>query len=42
MLNFVQNWFRINTKFMRNFVQKIILCKNTKMFAREFTVSWKP
>ena len=43
MRNFVQNWFRINTKMMRNFVQKnSFRAKPRNCCARELTVSWKP
>ena len=43
MWNFVQNWSRIDTKMMRNFVQKkSFRAKPRNCGARELTVSWKP
>ena len=43
MHNFVQHWFRIDTKMMRNFVQKkSFRAKPRNCSARELTVSWKP
>ena len=43
MRNFVQHWFRIDTKMMRNFVQKkSFRAKPRNCSARELTVSWKP
>ena len=35
MRNFVQNWFRIDTKMMRNFVQKNHLVQNHETVAQE-------
>ena len=43
MRNFVQAWFRIDAKMMRNFVQKMSFrAKMRNCCARESTVSWKP
>ena len=43
MSNFVQIWFRIDTKIMRNFVQKkSFRAKTRNCWASESTVSWKP
>ena len=43
MRNFLQNWFRIDTKIMQNFVQKkSFRAKPRNCCARELTVSWKP
>ena len=40
MRNFVQTWFRNDTKIMRNFVQNSHFVQ--KCCARESTASWKP
>ena len=38
-----ENWFHIDSKLMRNFVDKKSFCAKTRnCCAREFVVSWKP